>query len=213
MSAVDGASFAGTVEHRHEPGRRIVSWGSRAAVAAPFVSLFGVAVGASMYGDDLSDVAASAQATVASATALATLVLLGLGLVAIYLRQEDALGAFGTSAFALAFVGTTLAAGGAWDRLFTVPYLAENAPAALTTETSGSLLAGFILSFTLLSIGWALFAIASRRAAILPRTASTVLFAGALLAFVPMPTSLRLLPLAIGAALLARAATAPIRRH
>jgi hypothetical protein len=179
---------------------RFAAWGARAALASPFVALFGVAVGASIYADDLSAVAGSARFTVATGTALATLLLLGLGLVALHLRHEHALGAFGSGAFGLALVGTMMAAGGAWDQVFAVPHLAEHAPSVLDAGSSGSLLAGFFLSFTLLSAGWALYAIALRRAG----APSTVLLVGAVIAFLPMPTALRLLPLAIGAALLAR---------
>ena len=38
-----------------------------------------------------------------------------------------------------------LAAGGAWDSLFAVPYVADKAPAILDDPTGGSLLAGFFL--------------------------------------------------------------------
>jgi hypothetical protein len=191
---------------------RFVSWGARAAMASPFVALFGVAVGASIYAEDVSQVAGSARFTVATVTALAALLLLGAGLVGLYLRQQHALGRFGTGAFALALVGTMLAAGGAWDQVFTVPYLANEAPAVLDAGTSGSLLAGFFLSFSLLALGWALFAIATRRAGILPRGASTVLLVGAVLAFLPAPTALRLLVLTIGAALLSRRVAEPAAR-
>lgn len=193
-------------------GGRFVRWGGRAAIVSPFVALFGVAVGASIYADDVSEVAGSGRFTVATVTALAALLLLGLGLVALYLRQQHAIGVFGAGAFTLALMGTMLAAGAAWDQVFTVPYLANEAPAVLDTETSGSLLAGFFLSFTVLALGWALFAIASRRAAILSRRASTVLLVGAALSLLPAPTSLRLLVLTIGAALMSRAALAPAAR-
>jgi hypothetical protein len=193
--------------------RGFVSWAARAAMASPFVALFGVAVGASIYAEDVSEVAGSGRFTVATVTALAALLLLGLGLVGLYLRQQHALGRFGNGAFALALVGTMLAAGGAWDQVFTVPYLADEAPAVLDAETSGSLLAGFFLSFSLLALGWALFAIASRRAAVLPRGASTLLLVGAVLAFLPAPTALRLLVLTVGAAVLSRGGTEPATRQ
>ncbi len=208
MSEMTSAQATPTHERPHNGARRLVSWGARAALASPFVALFGVAVGASIYADDVSVVAGSGRFTVATVTALVALLLLGLGLVALYLRQEHALGAFGTAAFVLALVGTVLAAGGAWDQVFTVPYLANEAPAVLDAETSGSLLAGFFLSYTILALGWALFATASLRAGVLPRSGSTVLLVGGVLAFVPAPTALRLLVLTIGAALLGRAALA-----
>jgi hypothetical protein len=212
MSEMTSAQGIPTYERPHNGARRVVSWGAGAALASPFVALFGVAVGASIYADDVSHVAGSGRFTVATVTALVALLLLGLGLVALYLRQEHALGAFGTAAFVLALVGTVLAAGGAWDQVFTVPYLANEAPAVLDGETSGSLLAGFFLSYTILALGWALFAIATRRAGVFPRSGSTVLLVGGVLAFVPAPTALRLLVLTIGAALLARAALAKAPR-
>jgi hypothetical protein len=191
-----------------QPEGRLVTWASRAALAAPFVALFGVAVGAPVYADDVSDAAGSAQFTVATVSALGALLLLGIALVGLYRRQEHVLGGFGTGAFVLALAGTMLAAGGAWDQVFTVPYLADQAPAVLDEESSGSLLAGFFLSFTLLAAGWAMFAVASRRAGLLPRGATTVVLVGAVLAFVPAPTALRLLVLTIGVALVARPAAA-----
>jgi hypothetical protein len=191
---------------------RLVSWGGRAALASPFVALFGVAVGASVYADEVSEAAGSGRFTVATVSALVVLVLLSLGLVALYLRQEHVLGVFGTVAFVLALMGTVLAAGGAWDQVFTVPYLANEAPAVLDGETSGSLLAGFFLSYAIFALGWALFAIATRRAGVLPRGASTVLLVGSILALVPAPTALRLLPLAAAAAWLARGAVTKAHR-
>lgn len=186
--------------------RQFVRWGTSAAMASPVVALFGVAVGASIYADDLSDVAGSGRFTVATVTALGVLLLLALGLVALYVRQQDALGGFGTGAFVLALVGTMLAAGGAWEQVFSVPFLADVAPAALDAGSSGSLLAGFLLSFLLLAAGWVLFALASRRAGVLPRRASTLVLLGAVLAILPAPTALRLLVLSIGVAVMARAA-------
>lgn len=206
MSEMKSAELTAAGERPSAGVGRFVSWGARAALASPFVAVFGVAVGASIYADDVGEVAGSGRFTVATVTALMALLLLALGLVALYLRQEHALGPFGTAAFALALAGTVLAAGGAWDQVFAVPYLASEAPAVLDRETSGSLLAGFFLSFALLAVGWALFAIATRRARVLSRRGSTVLLVGAVLALVPGPTALRLLVLTIGAALLARPA-------
>ena len=205
MSEMTSAQINPIRERPRDGARRVMSWGASAALASPFVALFGIAVGASIYANDVSEVAGSGRFTVATVTGLLALVLLGPGLIALYLRQEHELGAFGTAAFGLALVGTVLAAGGAWDQVFAVPYLANEAPAVLDAETSGSLLAGFFLSFAILALGWALFAIATRRAGVLPRSGATVLLVGSVLALVPAPTALRLLVLTIGAALLARA--------
>ena len=180
-------------------------WGARAAVAAPVLALLGVAVGAPLYADDLSDAAGTGRFAVSSAVSLAAILALGLALVALHLVQAGRHGAAGRIAFLVALAGTALAAGGAWDSLFTVPYLADEAPAVLDADTSGSLLAGYVISYLVLVAGWAAFAVATLRAGVLPRAAAFVMLGGAVLAILPAPTALRILPLAIGAALAGRA--------
>lgn len=167
--------------------------------------MIAVVVGAPVYADDLSDAAGTSRFVVANAMTLGVLLLLGLALVGFYMRGERRLGRLGHSGFLVALAGGVLAAGGAWDSLFTVPWLADEAPAALDDPTGGSLLAGFVVSYLVLVIGWLLFASASLRARLAPRGASIVLIAGAVLAILPAPIALRLLPLAIGAALVGRA--------
>jgi hypothetical protein len=186
--------------------RRIADWGARAAVAAPVVALFSVIVGAPLYADDLSDAAATGRFVVAGAAALGVLVLLIVALVGLYARSERRLGTAGHAGFLIALVGTVLAAGGAWDSLFALPYLADEAPAVLDKSTGGSLLAGFVVSYLVLVVGWATFATATLRARIAPRGAAITLLVGSIVAILPAPTPLRLLPLAIGAALVGRAA-------
>lgn len=183
---------------------RGVAWGARAAVAAPVLAVFGFVVGLPTYTEDLSAVAGSPRWVLATTTALGVLILLALGGLALYARQARAFGTLGHVGGVLALVGTILAAGGAWDSVFTVPYLAEHAPAVLDRPTSGSLLAGYVSSYGVFVVGWALLAVATLRARVLPRGASITLLAGAVLAFLPAPTSLRVLVLAIGAALLSR---------
>jgi len=107
---------------------------------------------------------------------------------------------------ALAQVRTLLAAGGAWDSLFTLPYLADHAAAVLDRDTDGSLLAGYVLSSLVFVAGWVSVAVTTLRAKVLPRAASIILLVGALLAILPAPTPIRVLALAVGAALLGRAA-------
>jgi hypothetical protein len=180
------------------------TWGARAAVAAPILAVFSAVAGAPLYTDDLSDAAGTARFTITAASALATLLALGLALVAMYLVQAFRLGRVGHTGFLLALAGTVLAAGGAWDSLFTVPYLATEAPAVLDASTSGSLLAGYVISYLVLVAGWATFALASLRARVLPRAAAIVLLIGAVLAILPAPTPLRILVLSVGAALAGR---------
>jgi hypothetical protein len=181
--------------------RPLPRWGARAAVAAPVAAVVAVVVGAPVYADDLGDAALTNRFVVANAITLGVLLLLAVALVGFYMRGERRLGLLGHP-------GVVLAAGGAWDSLFTVPWLAREAPAVLDEPTGGSLLAGFVVSYLVMVTGWVLFATASLRAQLAPRGASIALIAGAVLAIVPAPTALRLLPLAVGAALVGRAARA-----
>jgi len=183
----------------------LVRWGTRAAVAAPVLSAFSIVVGIPVITEELREVAGSPRWVLVTASALALLLLLGLALLALYLVQEHRLGALGHAGALVALAGTVLAAGGAWDSVFTVPYLAEVAPGVLDRGTSGPLLAGYVGSYLVLVIGWAAYAVATLRARVLPRGPATALLAGAVLAILPAPTSLRLLVLSLGLALLARA--------
>jgi hypothetical protein len=185
--------------------RRIVSWGSRAAIAAPVAALFAFGVGAPIYADDMSEAAGTGRFAIAAAAGLAVLVLLALALVGFYARSERQLGTAGHVGFVIALVGTVLAAGGAWDSLFTLPYLADEAPAVLDKDTGGSLLAGFLISYLVMVVGWATFATASLRARVAPRGAAITMLAGSIVAILPAPTPLRLLVLSVGAALVGRA--------
>jgi hypothetical protein len=185
--------------------RPLPRWGARAAIAAPVAAVVAIVVGAPVYADDLGDAALTNRFVVANAISLGVLLLLALALVGFYMRGERRLGMLGHAAFLVALAGVVLAAGGAWDSLFAVPWLAREAPAALDDPSGGSLLAGFVVSYLVLVVGWVLFASASLRAGLAPRGASIVLIAGAVLAILPAPTALRLLPLAVGAALVGRA--------
>jgi hypothetical protein len=185
--------------------RRIVDWGARAAVATPLIALFAIGVGAPLYADDLSDAASTGRFVVAGVATLALLLLLALALVSFYMRGERRLGAAGHAGFLVALAGTILATGGAWDSLFAVPYIADEAPAVLDKSTGGSLLAGFFLSYLTFVVGWVLFAVASLRARLAPRGVSIALIACSVVAILPAPTPLRLLPLTVAVALGGRA--------
>lgn len=179
-------------------------WGARAGIAAPILALFATVAGAPLYADDMSEAGATGRFTIAAVATLAALIALVAALLGLYLAQHRRLHRLGHTGLLIGFTGTVLAAGGAWDTLFTVPYLAEQAPAVLDVDTSGSLLAGFVISYLTLVVGWVLFGVATLRARVLPRAGSIVMLVGAVLAFFPAPTSLRILPLAVGVALCAR---------
>lgn len=183
----------------------VVGWSARSAVAAPLLALFAIAVGAPLYTQDMRTAAATPRLIVANAATLGVLLLLTVALVGLHLHAGNRLRAPGQVAFVWALIGTVLAAGGAWDSLFALPYIAEQAPEMLDVPTGGTLLAGFVVSYLVLVSGWSTFTIASVRSGVLPRTPAIVLIIGAVLALLPTPTALRLLPLAVGAALAGRA--------
>ena len=197
-------TMLGTAAHRHgHDAPAPVRWGVRAAVAAPLLSVFAIAVGIPIFADDLAEAAGTARWTLVTGATLAALLALALALVALHRVQEDRLGAFGPASAVVALLGTVLAAGGAWDSTFTVPYLADVAPEALDRSTSGSLLAGYVASYLAFALGWAGFAVATLRARVLARGGAIALLVGALLAILPAPTPIRVLVLAIAVAVLA----------
>jgi hypothetical protein len=178
-------------------------WGARAAVAAPLVGAFSIAAGIPIFAADMREVAGSARWALATGGALAVLILLAVALLGLHRAQEQALTRFGHASALVALTGTILAAGGAWDTLFTVSYLAEVSPAVLDRATDGALLAGYVSSYLVFSIGWACFAIATLRARVLRRGAAVAMLVGAVLAILPAPTAIRTLVLAVAVALAA----------
>ena len=179
---------------------RLVDWGARSALAAPVLALVAVAVGFPLYTVDMATAAATDRVLVANAATLGVLLLLLLALIGRIVHGQHRLGALGHVAAVLAVVGTVLAAGGAWDALFAQPYLADVAPEAFARPTGGTLLAGFLLSYLVLALGWMAYAVASLRARLTDRAAGVLVVCGAALAVLPAPTAIRVLPLALGCA-------------
>jgi len=102
--------------------------------------------------------------------------LLVIALVAIYWRQARESGLFGAIAFCVAVTGTVALAGDMWFEGFAVPWLAHVAPAVFAADRSGSLLmAAWLVTVVLFSLGWTLFGLASFRARIMPRALSVAL--------------------------------------
>jgi len=187
----------------HDERTPLERWGARAAVAAPVLSVFSIAASIPILSGELREVAGSPRWVLVTASALVLLMLLGLALIGLYLAQERRLGAAGRASALVALAGTVLAAGGAWDSVFTVPYLAEVAPAVLDRGTSGPLLAGYVGSYLVFVAGWATFAVVTLRARVLARGPSIALLVGALLAILPAPTAIRTLVLTVAVAVLA----------
>ncbi len=178
----------------------LVRLGALSCVGA---AVFGVAALAGFVAfvgsDPIADAAGSATFYLPAAAAFGSAALLGPALVALYLRQEERFGAFGAVAFCIALLGTIAATGGQWTYVFVVPYFAPAVP-ELVNESSGSVLAGFVLSYAALALGWILFGLATLRAGVFSRWASLLVVAGAAIAFLPLPS--RTLVLAIAVALL-----------
>ena len=197
-----------TAAHRHgaaDPASiRIVPWAGWAGLAAPVLALFAIAVGIPLYTMDMRAAATTSRLLIANGATLGVLVLLVISLVGIYGFVQHRLRTPGHAGFVAALVGTVLAAGGAWDSLFALPYLADAAPTVLDEPTGGMLLAGFITSYLALVGGWAVFTMACLRTRALSRTANLTILVGALLALVPAPTAMRLLVLTVGVALAGR---------
>ena len=188
-------AFTATAPRPHD--HTLDRWGARAALAAPVLAVFAIALGIPIFAADLREVAGSPRWVLVTGATLAVLMLLALALLTLHRRHEPRFGALGHASALLALAGTVLAAGGAWDSVFTVPYLADVAPAVLDRSTSGALLAGYVGSYLVFVLGWAAFAVATLRARLLPRGASVAMLVGAILAFLPAPTPIRVLALAI----------------
>lgn len=170
-----------------------------ASVCAPLLAIlalagFVVVVGSS----SVAEGAASASFYVPTVAALASTALLAVGLVGLFLFQEEHLGRLGLAGFVLALVGTIFAAGGQWTYVFVMPQFAPAVP-ELINEGSGSVLIGFFGSYVVMAIGWLLFGLATLRARVLPRWAAMLLVAGAALTMLPLPSRTLVLAIAVGA--------------
>jgi hypothetical protein len=148
-------------------------------------------------GGRLSEAATSAAFFLPSGAQLLAMALLLIGLVALFVRQAEAFGALGLTGFVLALLGTTLAAGASWSQVFVVPRLAEVAP-AVADQGTGSVLAGFLLSFLLFGVGWLVFGAATLRTRLFPRWAVILLIVGAVISIVPLPSRALIIEIAAG---------------
>jgi hypothetical protein len=163
-----------------------------AALAVAALVLFGVVVGSGT----ISEAADSAVFYAPTLAALGSVVALLVALVALFVRQSGELDRLGVAGFLAALVGTVLAAGATWTYVFALPYLATRAP-GLADESSGSVLAGFVISFLLMGVGWLLFAIATLRTGVFPRWTVVLLIIGSLVTIVPMPSRTLVLSVAV----------------
>jgi hypothetical protein len=151
----------------HAVGHTICCCGGVLLVIAVLYSLI-VEVGGGP--ETFSETALTPSYAITTGMSLLAAVLILFGLVGLNLRQSEAAGALGRVGFLVAFLGTALVVGTVWTEFFVAPSLALEAPEFLDAEEIPGLLdVGFISTYTLLSLGWALFGMAALRARIYPR--------------------------------------------
>ena len=166
--------------------KHLIRWSGMAAVAGALLMMVATVVPDLLFpSDEATSVIALSSAWIPLwALFLIGLILIALGLVGLYARQSERAGSLGLIAFLVTFTGVALALGFAWTFLFTVPTLAEGAPALLDNEdVSGPLAVAFPLTFILFGGGWLLFGLATVLARVFPRWAGILLMIGAVLDF------------------------------
>jgi hypothetical protein len=145
----------------------------------------------------IADAATTAAFYIPATAALASVVLLAVAVIGLFLHQQPQLGRLGAVGLTVAVVGTVLAAGAQWTYVFAVPYFAEAAP-ALVNESTGIVLAGFMLSFAAMAVGWVLFGVATLNAGVFPRWSAVLLIIGAAITVLPLPSRSLALSLVVG---------------
>ena len=163
----------------------LMRWGGLAAMASSVSSVLSDLLSLAVDLESAESALTTPYVLVFLLYLLATLLLL-LGLVGLYASQSEAAGVLGFVGFLVAFFGTALFAGAIWFELFITPSLATEAPELAEAELG---LAGFILSFLLVVVGWLLFGVATLRARAYPRWAAILLIVGAVISFAPIPLS------------------------
>ena len=162
----------------------LIRWGGLAALSAGFISIvLEIVFVATLRQQAFSVAALTSTWSVLYAIRLIMLMLLMLGLIALFARQSEKMHTFGVAAFVIATIGTMLIFGFAWVLLFTFPVMAADVPAFLDAMATQPGI-GLVLTLFLATIGWFLFGLASLRAKVLPTTFTWLVMAGAFLALV-----------------------------
>jgi hypothetical protein len=119
-------------------------------------------------------------ASLAYAAAFAGLLL---ALFAAYVRLAREAGRVGFIALFAAILGTFALGADMWFEGFASPWLLEVAPQVLTAERTTFWMTGYLSSYVLFALGWALFGIASLRARVFPVPISVALTIGGVFGF------------------------------
>jgi hypothetical protein len=190
------------------PASEIMRWGALSAVVGGallvIAVLYSLIVEVGGGPETFSEAALTPSYAITTGMSLLAAVLILFGLVGLNLRQsETVVGALGRVGFLVAFLGTALVVGTVWTEFFVAPSLAVEAPEFLDAEeVTGFIDVGFIASYSLLSLGWALFGVAALRAGIYPRWVPILLIVAALIGLVPFSGGAAPLALGIAVALM-----------
>ncbi len=173
---------------------RLCGYSCVGAAVLAVVALVGfIAVAGS---DPIAQAAQTAAFYVPTVAGFGSIAFLGLGLVGLYLREEEGLATGGAVALCVALLGTFAVAGAQWTYVFVVPHFAPVVPEMINSGT-GSVLTGFVVSYATLALGWVLFGVATARAGVFPRWAGVLVVVGAAIAFLPLPSRTLILALAV----------------
>lgn len=162
----------------------LIRWGGLAALMASIISIaIEIALNATIRSLAYGTAALTTEWSVLYSLRLIAIMLLLLGLVALFARQSGNMSAFGNFSFVLASIGTLMIFGFAWALLFVFPAVAASAPAVLD-KMAGEPGIGIVLTLLMVTLGWLLFGSASLRAKIVPTGSAWMVMAGSILALV-----------------------------
>ena len=162
----------------------LIRWGGLAALIASVLSIaIEIVHLVTIKNQAYSTAALTAEWSLLYTLRLIAVMLLMLGLVALFARQSQMLRAFGVVAFVIASIGTMLIFGFAWALLFVFPVMAEAVPAFLDTMANQPGI-GIVLTLFLVTVGWFLFGLASLQAKVLPAGSAWMVMVGAFLALI-----------------------------
>jgi hypothetical protein len=143
---------------------------------------------------------------------LAGFLALMVALVGAYGAGLHKAGRLGLIAIVAAIGGTMLLGGDLWFETFAVPWLADEAPAALDADPTLLLGIGAVISYLTFAVGWALFGIAAYRSRVFPKAIGIALVVGGAIGFrallAPFGIPLALAVISMGVSMLRSRASA-----